>query len=95
MNNGENGKGLASRWYANTIAERIRAIGRHASRFDFVQDDGLNLVERYKDKQDATFFIAPPHTRLPENAPENASTISTKSIMRLYLTKCPGSEDTS
>ncbi len=62
MNSGENGKGLASRWYANTIAERIRAIGRHASRFDFIQDDGLNVVERYKDKQDAVFFIDPPYT---------------------------------
>ena len=62
MNSGENGKGISSRWYANTIAERLRAIGRQASRFKFVHGDGIELIDHYKDCPEAVFFIDPPYT---------------------------------
>ena len=68
MNKGENGNGLASRWYPKTIAERIRAIARFASRFEFVQGDGLNLIDRYRDECSAVFFIDPPYTAAGKRA---------------------------
>ena len=41
---GENGKGLASRWYPNTIASRLAAIEQHAGRITFCETDGLDLL---------------------------------------------------
>ncbi len=68
MNKGENGNGLASRWYPKTIAERIRAIARSASRFEFIQGDGLNLINRYRDDGSVVFFIDPPYTAAGKRA---------------------------
>ena len=59
---GENGNGIASRWYPNTLAARIRTIGSFAERFDFFQGDGVSLVELSKDNRAAAFFIDPPYT---------------------------------
>ena len=42
---GENGKGVASRWYPHTIASRLAAIERHASRIAFCEADGLQLLD--------------------------------------------------
>ena len=38
MKQGENGHGISSRWYADTLAARIRAIGNHAERLAFFID---------------------------------------------------------
>ena len=62
MKQGENGHGISSRWYADTLAARIRAIGSYAERFDFFQGDGVRLVELCKDNETAAFFIDPPYT---------------------------------
>ena len=42
---GENGKGVASRWYPETIVNRLSAISRVASRIEFQERDGLELLE--------------------------------------------------
>ena len=68
MNKGENGNGLASRWYPQTIAERIRTIARFARRFEFIQGDGLNLIDRYRDDGSVVFFIDPPYTAAGKRA---------------------------
>ena len=68
MKEGENGHGLSSRWYADTLAARIRAIGNHAEQFDFFQGDGVSLVELCKDKEAAAFFIDPPYTAAGKRA---------------------------
>ena len=62
MNRGENGNGIASRWYAKTIAERIRAISSFASRFEFVEGDGIELIGSTQDNAEAAYFIDPPYT---------------------------------
>ncbi|MFH0810375.1 MAG: DNA adenine methylase [Pseudomonadota bacterium] len=36
IKNGENGKGIKSRWYPETLAKRIRAIGRIRDKFSLV-----------------------------------------------------------
>ena len=59
---GEKGRGIASRWYAETLASRIRAVGSYAERLDFFQGDGVKLVELCRDIPSAAFFIDPPYT---------------------------------
>ena len=68
MNRGENGKGISSRWYANTLAARIRAIGSCAGSLEFFQGDGVGLVELCKDNRSAAFFIDPPYTAAGKRA---------------------------
>lgn len=62
MKEGENGKGVASRWYAQTLARRVRAIGNYADRLHVFHGDGLTLVELAKDNSSAAFFVDPPYT---------------------------------
>lgn len=59
---GENGKGLASRWYAETLATRIRAIGRIRERFTFIHGDGIDAMRTYSRRKRAAIFIDPPYT---------------------------------
>lgn len=68
MKQGENGQGITSRWYAETLAARIRAIGSYADRIDFFQGDGVSLVELCKDNRAAAFFIDPPYTAAGKRA---------------------------
>ena len=68
MKQGENGHGISSRWYADTLAARIRAIGNYADRFDFFQGDGVGLAELCKDNVAAAFFIDPPYTAAGKRA---------------------------
>ena len=62
MKNGENGKGVASRWYPDTLASRIRKIGEYAQRIEFIEGDGLSEIERHKDTSNTAFFVDPPYT---------------------------------
>lgn len=59
---GENGKGLKSRWYAETLASRIMAIGGIRDRFTFVCGDGIEVMRKYARRKQAVFFIDPPYT---------------------------------
>jgi DNA adenine methylase len=59
---GENGRGLSSRWYPETLARRIREINHLKDRFTFVGGDGFALLEEQKADNDAVFFIDPPYT---------------------------------
>lgn len=62
IKHGENGKGLRSRWYAETLASRILAIGRIRDRFTFVCGDGIDVMLAYARRSRAVFFIDPPYT---------------------------------
>ncbi len=59
---GENGRGLKSRWYPQTLARRIREINRLKDRLSFVEADGFKLIEEHKADKDAAFYIDPPYT---------------------------------
>lgn len=63
MKAGENGKGLKSRWYAETLARRIREIDRMKEKFSFIQVDGIEVLEKNRQRKDCVFFIDPPYTR--------------------------------
>ena len=50
---GENGKGVASRWYPETTIRRLAEIERHAPRIGFRQTDGLDLLASLASASDA------------------------------------------
>ncbi len=62
IKHGENGKGLKSRWYAATLARRIRAIGAIRDRVTFRCEDGIETIRSLGRREAATFFIDPPYT---------------------------------
>ena len=62
VKNGENGRGLNSRWYPKTLAERIRTISAYRGRFSFIEGDGVKVIQSYAQERNAAFFIDPPYT---------------------------------
>lgn len=62
MKEGENGRGIRSRWYARTLVQRIRAIRALADRLHFIEGDGFAVIQEYLDDPEAAFFIDPPYT---------------------------------
>jgi len=62
LKNGENGKGILSRWYPQTIASRITNIEFVAKRLEFIHGDGFDILARFQKERDAVFFIDPPYT---------------------------------
>ena len=62
VKNGENGRGLHSRWYPQTLAKRIRSIAALRERFAFIMGDGLEAIREYADDAGAAFFVDPPYT---------------------------------
>ena len=62
LKNGENGKGILSRWYPQTIARRIANIAHVARGIDFTHGDAFEEMARFKNDPDAVFFIDPPYT---------------------------------
>lgn len=59
---GESGKGLASRWYPDTIVSRLERIGAHADRIDFRETDGMRLLEEFAGMPDSVVFADPPYS---------------------------------
>lgn len=61
---GENGKGLASRWYPETIAKRLGEIARHADRIAFCETDGMQLLDALLRErgEGMALFVDPPYT---------------------------------
>lgn len=68
MNSGENGKGVASRWYPCTIAKRIKRIYEYRERIGFIQGDGMQIIKNYQDDERSVFFIDPPYTASGKSA---------------------------
>ena len=62
IKNGENGKGISSRWYPETLKKRILDIGKVAEKITFIEGDGMEALRRYADADSAAFFIDPPYT---------------------------------
>ncbi len=62
LKHGENGKGIASRWYPETLARRIRYIATLRDRITFLEADGLEYIERTAFRTDVAYFIDPPYT---------------------------------
>lgn len=68
IKSGENGKGIKSRWYASTLAQRIRAIADVRGRIEFLCGDGIEVIKQHARKKRAAFFIDPPYTAAGKRA---------------------------
>jgi len=62
IKNGENGKGIKSRWYPKTLRDRILAVGYVKNKIDFVTGDAYEELERVKNDENTYSFIDPPYT---------------------------------
>ena len=62
LNKGENGRGILSRWYPETLKKRIDAIVARRSDMTFIQGDGIDFIRYNAHRSDTAFFIDPPYT---------------------------------
>lgn len=58
---GENGKGITSRWYPETLKKRILAIAKMRHKIKFIKGDGFEICEQNAHRKDAIYFIDPPY----------------------------------
>jgi DNA adenine methylase len=62
IKNGENGKGITSRWYPKTLRDRILAINYVKDKIKFITGDAFEVLEQNLENPDTYFFIDPPYT---------------------------------
>lgn len=62
LKHGENGRGLLSRWYPDTLRNRILDIQNYKSNLKFVEGDGFKILRHNASRNDALYFIDPPYT---------------------------------
>lgn len=65
---GENGKGILSRWYPETLKKRILNIVRIRQKIRFIQGDGIEVIHKHKGNVNSVFFIDPPYTASTKKA---------------------------
>lgn len=68
LKRGENGRGLFSRWYPETLCNRICTITRLRDRITFIQGDGFEVIQENVEHDDVVFFIDPPYTASEKRA---------------------------
>lgn len=61
IKNGENGRGITSRWYPETLKKRILEIDKVKSRIEFIKGDAISILEKNSSRCDAVYFIDPPY----------------------------------
>lgn len=62
IKSGENGRGISSRWYPETLAKRIRSIYGYRDRITFIEGDAFAVIPRFLENPNAVFFVDPPYT---------------------------------
>lgn len=63
LKKGENGKGITSRWYPETLSKRILAIDQIKDKIKFVKGDGLTVCQEYLSCRNMIYFIDPPYLK--------------------------------
>jgi len=63
VKNGENNRGISSRWYPETLARRIREINTNLHRLSFYNGDGFALIDEYRADPWVAFYVDPPYTK--------------------------------
>ena len=62
LKNGENRRGISSRWYPDTLIRRLKALARHADRIEFCESDGMAALESLGSGDGKTaVFVDPPY----------------------------------
>src|SRR5207249_1300401 len=59
VKNGENGRGVASRWYPQTLAKRIEAVAGVSHKIEFRCADAIEVIPYYLGWKSSSFFIDP------------------------------------
>ena len=59
---GENGRGIRSRWYPETLRKRILKVATLKDSITFINGEGIQVMRENARRQDAVFFIDPPYT---------------------------------
>ncbi|MDT8303482.1 MAG: DNA adenine methylase [Sedimentisphaerales bacterium] len=62
LKNGENGKGLKSRWYPETLKKRICNIQEIKHKIQFLTGNGIETICKHSRDPHTVFFIDPPYT---------------------------------
>jgi len=103
MCRGENDRGVASRWYPETIARRFRAIHDARSHIIFRREDGMNAVRRHCSDTDVVFFLDPPYATGGKSAgrrlyshhevDHNALLLECRSVRGRFLMTCEDTDE--
>jgi DNA adenine methylase len=67
LRSGEDGKGLNSRWYPETIAKRIELIHGLSPKITFEEGDGLSSIRRLASSKRTAIYVDPPYTSATED----------------------------
>jgi len=62
IKNGENGKGIKSRWYPETLKKRICDIQEVKDKITFLKGDAFDVLKKNARNKNAAIFIDPPYT---------------------------------
>lgn len=81
---GENGRGVKSRWYADTLKKRILAISLLRHQITFIEGDGIEVIRQKAKHRDAVFFIDPPYTVAGKRAGRRLYTHSELDHQKLF-----------
>jgi DNA adenine methylase len=69
VKNGENGKGVASRWYPKTFVKRISDIYSIRHKITFFEADAFSIIDQNRFCGSKVFFIDPPYSVSKKNDP--------------------------
>jgi DNA adenine methylase len=61
IKNGENGKGITSCWYPETLRRRILTIAQVKHRINFIEGDAFEVCEKNANGEDVVYFIDSPY----------------------------------
>lgn len=68
LKNGENNKGVLSRWYPDTLKQRILDIVSVKNCIKFIRGNGFEIIRKNHKDKNAVFFIDPPYTASTKRA---------------------------
>ncbi len=81
---GENGKGIKSRWYPETLRKRIQNIKFVREKITFIQDDGTETIKKHALNKTSAFFVDPPYTAAGKRAGSRLYTHSELDHAKLF-----------
>lgn len=62
VKSGENGKGLLSRWYPETLVKRMTLLRSVRARVEFIEGDAFNVIRENQGTPTAAWFVDPPYS---------------------------------
>ena len=83
LRQGENERGIGSRWYPTTLRRRIEDIVAIKDRVRFVKQDGLAVMRRHESDPDTVFFIDPPYVNAVANRLYRFGSIDHSEVFRV------------